>query len=92
MYKLFLAVVSMLAAAGFVIASPVADPQGAGLPLIGSLPLVGSIFGGGAAPASADPDATGSTGSTGSTGGAAPAAAAGGGTDPLSGLLGALAI
>lgn len=80
MFRLFLAIATLLSAAGFIVAAPA--PQG--LPLIGTLPVIGGLLGGGAgtAAASPDPDATGSTGSTGSTGGAAPAAGG-----PLSSLL-----
>lgn len=77
MYKSLVSIVSLLSAAAFVIASPVAAPQG--------LPVVGTLLGGGAA--GGDPGATGSTGSTGSSGSAGgPLTGVLGASDPLAGL------
>lgn len=70
MYKLFLATVALLSTAGFVIASPVAEPAPQGLSLA-TLPVLGSLLGGGAAAGGGD---------------AADAGAPAAGADPLAGL------
>ena len=75
MYKLF-ALVSLLSAIGFVLASPVAEPAPQGLPLLSSLPLVGGATG---------TDVPDDTGNSDPAGGAGGGAAAGG---PLSSILG----